>query len=185
MQLTMKQITVWNGHTQLMFAFSDLSWTRVLFSERLVCTLDHDWLVHYNFSNNRTYILLFSCAYLKCDKEGSSRVFKWVNIPLILYQYISYIVPTFLIRKFLYSYISEASSCLTPWKRFLHYWPFVRRIHRSPVDSPHKEPVMLSFYVYFVARLNKLFCKQSNCGWFDVPWHQCDVTLKRHCLTLA
>ena len=24
------------------------------------------------------------------------------------------------------------------WRHFLHYWPFVQRIHRSPVDSPHK-----------------------------------------------
>ena len=24
----------------------------------------------------------------------------------------------------------------------LHYWPLVREIHRSPVDSPHKGPVM-------------------------------------------
>ena len=96
MQLTMKQITVWNGHTQLMFASSDLSRPRVLlFSERLVCTLDHDWLVHYIFPTTG-HILLFSCAYLKCDKEGSFHVFKWVHIPLILYQYISYIVPIFL-----------------------------------------------------------------------------------------
>ena len=24
------------------------------------------------------------------------------------------------------------------WKHFPHYWPFVRGIHRSPVNSPHK-----------------------------------------------
>ena len=24
------------------------------------------------------------------------------------------------------------------WKHFRHYWPFVRGIHRSPVNSPHK-----------------------------------------------
>ena len=24
------------------------------------------------------------------------------------------------------------------WKHFWRYWPFVRGIHRSPVDSPHK-----------------------------------------------
>ena len=24
------------------------------------------------------------------------------------------------------------------WKHFLHYWPFVRGIHRSPLNSPHK-----------------------------------------------
>ena len=40
---------------------------------------------------------------------------RWVHIPLILYKYISYIIPIFLFPKFLYSYISEAQSCLTPW----------------------------------------------------------------------
>ena len=34
------------------------------------------------------------------------------------------------------------------WKYFSRYWPFVRGIHRSPVNSPHKgqwrEPLMLS-----------------------------------------
>ena len=24
------------------------------------------------------------------------------------------------------------------WKHFPHYWPFVRGIHRSPANSPHK-----------------------------------------------
>ena len=24
------------------------------------------------------------------------------------------------------------------WKQFPHYWPFVRKIHRSPLNSPHK-----------------------------------------------
>ena len=24
------------------------------------------------------------------------------------------------------------------WKRFLRYWPFVRGLHRSPANSPHK-----------------------------------------------
>ena len=28
------------------------------------------------------------------------------------------------------------------WKLFPRYWPFVQGIHRSPVNSPHKGPVM-------------------------------------------
>ena len=27
---------------------------------------------------------------------------------------------------------------VTKWKHFPHYWPLVRGIHRSPVNSPHK-----------------------------------------------
>ena len=30
------------------------------------------------------------------------------------------------------------------WKHLVYYWPFVRGLHRSPVDSPHKVPVMRS-----------------------------------------
>ena len=96
----------------------------------VICILDHDKLVDHKLSNNRTYILLFICAYLKGDKEGSSHGFKWVRIPLKLYQYISYIVPRFLIPKFLYSYISEARSCLAPCNHCLDL--LVCDLNRTP-----------------------------------------------------
>ena len=47
------------------------------------------------------------------------------------------------------------SICLFPhddvikWKHFPRYWPFVRGIHRSPVNFPHKRPVTWSFDVFF------------------------------------
>ena len=31
---------------------------------------------------------------------------------------------------------------MIPWKHFHYYWPFVRRIHGSPVNSIHKGPLM-------------------------------------------
>ena len=33
------------------------------------------------------------------------------------------------------------------WHDFPHYWPFVRGIHRSPMDSPHNGSVMRNFAV--------------------------------------
>ena len=66
------------------------------------------------------------------------------------------------------------------WKHFLRYWPFVRVIHRSPVNSPHKgqwgEALMFS-----------LICGRIN-GWVnngkagDLRRHQAhyDVTLMMH-----
>ena len=39
---------------------------------------------------------------------------------------------------------------------FPYYWPFVRGIHRWPVDSPHKGPVIWNFDVFFDVCLNKL-----------------------------
>ena len=44
------------------------------------------------------------------------------------------------------------------WKHFPRYWPFVRGIHRSPVNSPHKGqwrwPLMY-FDIFFDLRPNK------------------------------
>ena len=53
------------------------------------------------------------------------------------------------------------------WKHFPRYWPFVRGIHRSPVNSPHKRPVTRSFAVFFDLRMNKRLSKQSWGWWFE------------------
>ena len=50
------------------------------------------------------------------------------------------------------------------WKHFLHYWPFVRGIHRSPVNS-------------LICALNKRLSKQSWGWWFETP----SCSLWRHC----
>ena len=50
------------------------------------------------------------------------------------------------------------------WKHFPRYWPFVRGIHWSPVNSrwiPAQRPVTWSFDVFFDLRLNKRLNKQS------------------------
>ena len=65
------------------------------------------------------------------------------------------------------------------WKDFPRYWPFVRGIHRSPVNSPHKKPVTRSFDVFFDLRLNKELSKQPWGWWFETPsrplWRYCNV----------
>ena len=53
------------------------------------------------------------------------------------------------------------------WKHFPRNWPFVRGIHRGPVNSPHKWPVTQSFDVFFDLRLNKRLSKQSWGWWFE------------------
>ena len=35
-------------------------------------------------------------------------------------------------------YFPFAHDDVMKWKHFPRYWPFVRGIHRSPVNSPHK-----------------------------------------------
>ena len=69
------------------------------------------------------------------------------------------------------------------WKQFPRYWPFVRRIHRSPVNSPHKGQ-------WRGALKFPLICARIN-GWVnnreagDLRRHQahCDViVMLKQCL---
>ena len=63
------------------------------------------------------------------------------------------------------------------WKHFPRYWPFVRGIHRSPLNSPHKVQWRGAFDVFFDLRLNKRLNKQSQGWWFETP----SFPLWRHC----
>ena len=74
-------------------------------------------------------------------------------------------------------YIIELHDDDVTWKCFLHYWPFVKGIHQSLVDSPHKGPVMQSSHIFFVVSLNKLLNKQPCYQWFEMKWHSCDITV--------
>ena len=58
-----------------------------------------------------------------------------------------------------------------------NYWPFVRGIHRSLVDSPHKGPVMQNIEVFFIITINKLLNIQLSCWWFETPYNLCNC----HC----
>ena len=71
------------------------------------------------------------------------------------------------------------------WKHFPRYWPFVRGIHRSPVNSPHKGQ-------WRGALMFSLICAWIN-GWVnnggsgDLRRHRVhhDVTVMRyHCFVL-
>ena len=64
-------------------------------------------------------------------------------------------------------------------KHFPLCWPFVRGIHRSPVNSPHKRSVTRSFNVSLISALNKRLSKQVWGWWFEAPsrplWRHCNV----------
>ena len=65
------------------------------------------------------------------------------------------------------------------WKHFTRYWPFVRGIHWSPVNSPAQRPVTQSFDVFLDPCQNKRLVKQSWGWWFEMPsrslWCHCNV----------
>ena len=50
---------------------------------------------------------------------------------------------------------------VTTWKRYLHYWSYVRGIHRSPVDICHNGPVMLITDASFTGNSDTLLNKGS------------------------
>ena len=52
------------------------------------------------------------------------------------------------------------------WKRFPHYRPFMREIHKWQVDPTHVELWLFSLL---------LWIKQASCLWCETPWLSCDV----------
>ena len=54
------------------------------------------------------------------------------------------------------------------WKDFLRYWPFVRGIHRSPVNYSQKGQWCGA--LIFPLRLNKRLSKQPWGWWSETPW---------------
>ena len=64
------------------------------------------------------------------------------------------------------------------WKHFPHYWPFVRGIHRSPVNS-HTKASDAELWCFFYLHLKKPLSKQSWGRWFETLlrplWRHCNV----------
>ena len=64
------------------------------------------------------------------------------------------------------------------WKHFPRYWPFVRGIHGSPVNSPHKGQWRGALMFSLICALNKRLSKQSWGRWFEMPtrslWRRCN-----------
>ena len=46
--------------------------------------------------------------------------------------------------------VDWAHDDIIKWKHFLRYWPFVRGIHRSPVNSPHKGQWCRALMFFFI-----------------------------------
>ena len=67
------------------------------------------------------------------------------------------------------------------WKHFPCYWPFMRGIHWSPVNSPHKGQWRGALMFSLICALNKRLSKQSWSWWFETLshslWRLCNGTL--------
>ena len=67
------------------------------------------------------------------------------------------------------------------WKHFSRYWLFVRGIHRSPVNSPHKGQWRGALMFPLICVLNKRLSKQSWGWWFETP----SRSLRRQCTVMT
>ena len=59
--------------------------------------------------------------------------------------------------KIIHVYGENLHDDIIKWKHFPHYWPFVKGIHWSMVDSPHKSQWCRALIVFFDLHLNKRF----------------------------
>ena len=63
-------------------------------------------------------------------------------------------------------------------KHFPRYWPFVRGIHQSPFNSPHKGQWRGALMFSLICALNERLSKQSWSWWFETPsrllWRHCN-----------
>ena len=71
------------------------------------------------------------------------------------------------------------SSNLIKWKHFPRYWPFVRGIHRSPVNSPHKGQRRGALMFSLIWAWINGWVNNGGDGWFETPsrplWRYCNV----------
>ena len=66
-------------------------------------------------------------------------------------------------------------------ENFSRYWPFVRRIHWSSVNSPHKGQWRGALKFSLICALNKRLNKQLRYRWCETP----PRSLWRHCIYFA
>ena len=64
-----------------------------------------------------------------------------------------------------------ANDDVIKWKHSLRCWPFVRGIHRSPVNSPHGTSDAELWCFFWSVPEKKLLSIQSSSWWFETPLH--------------
>ena len=66
---------------------------------------------------------------------------------------------------------------VTKWKHFPRYWSFVRGIHRSPVNSPHKGQWRGALMISLICARIKGWVNSGKAGDFKRHLAHCDVTV--------
>ena len=82
-----------------------------------------------------------------------------------------------LLSRLLFNEAEISHDDVIKWKHFLRYWPFVRGIHRWPVNSLHKGQWRGTLMFSLISAVNKRLSKRSWGWWFETP----SRPLRRHC----
>ena len=75
------------------------------------------------------------------------------------------------------SVLTKSHDDVIKWKHFPCYWPLVRGIHRSLVNSPHKGEWRGALMLSLICALNKRLSKQWWGWWFETHRTHYDVTV--------
>ena len=118
------------------------------------CSQDELLFTRWSTSHRIFFLLLTEWA-------TARRISYWSQTELLFtgwatYQRMSYCSQYKLLQRDIQRGFKYNQDWVMIWKHFLHYWPFVKGFHQSPVDSLHKGPIMQNFCIFFVVSLNRL-----------------------------
>ena len=74
-----------------------------------------------------------------------------------------------------YQWLKWLHDDVIKWKHFPRYWPFVRGIHRSPVNSPHKGQWRGALMFSLIGARNNSWANNGDAGDLIRSCAHCDV----------
>ena len=107
--------------------------------EGISTSFQHAWITYF-IIHSKLGIILTSLVYQRSTLVIQNHIFEGTCVILVLVR----CGHTQCILRFLHTartlccFIVVCNDDVIKWKHFPCYWPFVRGIHRSPVNSPHK-----------------------------------------------
>ena len=111
---------------------------------------------------------LYSCYHQICDFEWSAKIMKTVHAAPRVWCFTKW--------KHLNDRMTLLHDDVIKWKHFPRYWPFVRGVYRSPVNSPNKGQWRGALMFFFIC-----VSKLPWGWWFETLsrplWHHCNVDI--------
>ena len=128
------------------------------------------WRRYLNFDSPLLFLFLTNYKRSSCQSKGDKDFTVGVNIlqDVIVHPCTNMKAIITWTRNYIAPFYVDHAEVIK-WKYFPRYGPFVRGIHRSPVNSPHKGHWRGALMFSLICALNKRLSKQSW-GWsFETP----------------